>query len=77
MLSPWMVRFSSPLVSWLTALTADPELARRAQRLALWSLDEEKNKPAVIAALQLAINPYIATENVVQSLTFRGTITAG
>lgn len=71
MLSPWMVRFSSPLVSWLTALTADPELARRAQRLALWSLDEEKNKPAVIAALQLAINPYIATENVVQSLTFR------
>ena len=54
-----------------SALTAEPELAQKAQKLVLWSLDEEKGKEAVLAALQLAINPFIATGNVVQSLTFR------
>jgi hypothetical protein len=50
---------------------SDPELAQKAQKLVLWSLDEEKGKEAVMAALQLAINPFIATEGVAQSLTFR------
>jgi hypothetical protein len=55
-------------VTWI-----DPLLSDKAQGLVLWSLDEDKSKEAVMSALSLAINPFIATPTMVQNLTFKAT----
>jgi len=47
----------------------DDELAKKSQRLVLFSLDEEKGRGVVIAALQVATNPRIATFNTVYKIT--------
>ncbi|WWC66185.1 uncharacterized protein I206_100086 [Kwoniella pini CBS 10737] len=49
----------------------DRDLAIRAQKLVLWSLDEDKGKNVVIAALQLSTNPIIATASIMRNLTFK------
>ena len=49
----------------------DPQLAQRARRLVLWSIREEKGKGVVMAALQLAINPHIATSGIMRNLTYK------
>ncbi|CAD6575349.1 MAG: hypothetical protein TREMPRED_001360 [Tremellales sp. Tagirdzhanova-0007] len=49
----------------------DPQLGQRAQRLVLWSLHEEKGKQVVMAALQLALNPHVATSSIMRRLTFQ------
>ncbi|KAK4687661.1 hypothetical protein P7C73_g2454, partial [Tremellales sp. Uapishka_1] len=49
----------------------DPELAVRAQKLVLWSLDENQGKSIVMASLQLATNPRIATPQIMRTLTFK------
>jgi len=49
----------------------DTQLGQRAQRFVLWSLHEEKGKGVVMAALQLAINPHIATSSIMRALTFQ------
>nr|XP_018267383.1 uncharacterized protein I303_01369 [Kwoniella dejecticola CBS 10117]OBR89541.1 hypothetical protein I303_01369 [Kwoniella dejecticola CBS 10117] len=49
----------------------DRDLATRAQKLVLWSLDEDKGKNVVIAALQLSTNPTIATPSIMRNLTFK------
>lgn len=57
--------------SLISNLMKDAQLADNAQRLVLWSLDEDKGKEAVISALQLATNPYIATPKIIRTLTYR------
>jgi len=54
----------------LTAVQ-DHQLRQRAQRLVLWSLYEERGEGVVLAALQLAINPHIATSRIGRRLTFQ------
>ena len=54
---------------FLTA--SDLALAQRAQKLVLWSLDEEKGKGVVLAALQLATDPNIAVPSIIRTLTFK------
>nr|XP_018999660.1 uncharacterized protein I203_07857 [Kwoniella mangroviensis CBS 8507]OCF63121.1 hypothetical protein I203_07857 [Kwoniella mangroviensis CBS 8507] len=49
----------------------DRDLAARAQKLVLWSLEEDKGKNVVIAALQLSTNPIIATPSIMRNLTFK------
>ncbi|OCF37694.1 hypothetical protein I316_00821 [Kwoniella heveanensis BCC8398] len=49
----------------------DQDLAYRAQRIVLWSLEEDKGKNVVIAALQLSTNPTIATPRIMRNLTFK------
>lgn len=49
----------------------DNDLAARAQKLVLKSLDEDNGKEVVIAALQLATNPVIATSRIMHNLTFK------
>ncbi|WVQ61961.1 uncharacterized protein L199_000094 [Kwoniella botswanensis] len=49
----------------------DRDLAARAQKLVLWSLEEDKGKNIVIAALQLSTNPIIATLSIMRNLTFK------
>ncbi|WVW82548.1 hypothetical protein I302_104559 [Kwoniella bestiolae CBS 10118] len=49
----------------------DRDLATRAQKLVLWSLEEDKGKNVVIAALQLSTNPIIATPSIMRNLTFK------
>ena len=49
----------------------DAKLGQKAQRLVLWSLNEEKDKGAILAALELAIDPHIATHSLMRDLTFR------
>lgn len=65
-----MVCVSLRLVT-LTDRSQDPQLAQRALRLVLWSLYEEKGKGVVIAALQLCVNPHIATSSNTQRLTYK------
>ncbi|WRT64368.1 uncharacterized protein IL334_001300 [Kwoniella shivajii] len=64
-----------PTESVLEALNVfplnDKDLAARAQRLVMWSLDEDKGKNVVIASLQLSTNPYIATPTIMRNLTFK------
>ncbi|WVQ82472.1 hypothetical protein IAT38_004601 [Cryptococcus sp. DSM 104549] len=64
-----------PTESVLEALNVFPlndmDLAARAQRLVLWSLEEDKGTDVVIAALQLSTNPIIATPNIMRNLTFK------
>ncbi|WWC86456.1 uncharacterized protein L201_001333 [Kwoniella dendrophila CBS 6074] len=66
---------SYPTEAVLEALNVFPlndrELAIRAQKLVLWSLDEDQGKNVVIAALQLSINPIIATSTIMGNLTFK------
>lgn len=59
-----------PLV--ILILSLDIHLAARAQDLVIWSLDEEKGKGVVIAALQLATNVAIAVPRIMRKLTFKG-----
>ena len=54
-----------------SAHTADQQLAEKARRLVLWSLDEDKAREAVMSALQLATNPYIATTRIMRTLTYK------
>ncbi|OXG92409.1 hypothetical protein C345_05935 [Cryptococcus neoformans A2-102-5] len=49
----------------------DNDLAARAQKLVLESLEEDNGKQVVIAALQLATNPIIATPCIMRNLTFK------
>ncbi|KAL0241969.1 hypothetical protein I308_106143 [Cryptococcus tetragattii IND107] len=49
----------------------DNDLAARTQKLVLKSLDEDNGKEVVIAALQLATNPIIATSRIMHNLTFK------
>ncbi|ODN92024.1 hypothetical protein L198_05696 [Cryptococcus wingfieldii CBS 7118] len=49
----------------------DRDLTAKAQKLVLWSLEEDSGQPVVVAALQLSTNPIIATPSVVRSLTFK------
>lgn len=49
----------------------DNDLAARAQKLVLKSLGEGNGKEVVIAALQLATNPIIATPRNMHNLTFK------
>ena len=51
--------------------TADIALAQKAQKLVLWSMDEERGKDVVMAALQLVTNPEIAVSPIVRHLTFK------
>ena len=46
-------------------------LAQKAQKLVLWSMDEERGKNVVMAALQLVTNPEIAVSPIVRHLTFK------
>lgn len=58
---------------WLTVEREKPDndLAARTQKLVLKSLDEDNGKEVVIAALQLATNPVIATSRIMHNLTFK------
>lgn len=49
----------------------DIDLATRAQKLVLESLEEDNGKQVVIAALQLATNPIVATPCIMRNLTFK------
>ncbi|EIW72381.1 hypothetical protein TREMEDRAFT_26582 [Tremella mesenterica DSM 1558] len=49
----------------------DAQLARRAQNLVIWSLDEEKDSNVVMAALPLVTDPNIAEPRVMRTLTFK------
>ncbi|WVF70243.1 hypothetical protein IAT40_005032 [Kwoniella sp. CBS 6097] len=64
-----------PIEAVLDALNVfpltDQDLAYRAQRMVLWSLEEDKGKNVVIAALQLSTNPVIATPKIMRNLTFK------
>lgn len=58
--------------NWLTEkVKTDNDLAARAQKLVLESLEEDNGKQVVIAALQLATNPIIATPCIMRNLTFK------
>ncbi|WWD17654.1 hypothetical protein CI109_102095 [Kwoniella shandongensis] len=49
----------------------DRDLAARAQRLVLWSLEEDKGANVVIAALRLSTHPTIAIPFIMRNLTFK------
>lgn len=49
----------------------DSALAQKAQKLVLFSLDEERGQEVVLAALQLAVDPNIARSQVMRNLTFK------
>lgn len=56
----------------LPALTSsDPHLADKAQQLILFSLDEEKGRAVVMAALDLVTEPNIARGSNMKLLTFK------
>lgn len=58
--------------NWLTEkVKTDNDVAARAQKLVLESLEEDNGKQVVIAALQLATNPIIATPCIMLNLTFK------
>lgn len=58
--------------NWLTEkVKTDNDLAARAQKLVLESLEEDNGKQVVIAALQLATNPIIAIPCIMRNLTFK------
>nr|ODN96689.1 hypothetical protein L204_03398 [Cryptococcus depauperatus CBS 7855] len=63
------------LESVLEALNVFPlnntELAIRAQKLVLCSLEEDNGQAVVVAALQLSTNPIIATPSIMRNLTFK------
>ncbi|KAK8866140.1 hypothetical protein IAR55_001291 [Kwoniella newhampshirensis] len=49
----------------------DDDLAERAQRLVIWSLEEDQGANVVSAALQLSTHPTIATPSITRNLTFK------
>lgn len=49
----------------------DPQLAEKVQRLVLWCLDEDRPADAVMSALQLSTNPFVASLSNVRALTLK------
>lgn len=73
MVSPYQPKCVQKKKRWADRGTGKPDndLASRAQKLVLKSLDEDNGKEVVIAALQLATNPVIATSRIMHNLTFK------
>lgn len=52
-------------------LIADPALAAKSRTLVQWTMNEDKSQAAILYALQLAVDPYIATADCIHSLSHK------